>query len=104
VPLHTGRDPCLNYVQKPTKILQTVEGGFLPQMKIIAAGGHVAGGTERLLVGPGVYCTSHHKVREPPFPAKVTVASIAAAAPAVAASAAAAPPPRRRRHRRHRRH
>lgn len=46
-----GLDPCLNYVRKPTKILQTSEGSFLPQMKLIAAGGHVAGGTERFLEG-----------------------------------------------------
>ena len=46
-----GLDPCLNYVRKPTKILQTSEGSFLPQMKLIAAGGHVAGGKDRLLEG-----------------------------------------------------
>lgn len=46
-----GLDPCLDFMQKPTKILQTGEGSFLPQMKLIAAGGHIAGGAERFLEG-----------------------------------------------------
>lgn len=50
-PQGRGLDPCLDYVRRPTKILQTIEGSFLPQMKLIAAGGHVAGGKERFLEG-----------------------------------------------------
>ena len=44
-------DPCLGSVKKPTKIIQTLEGEFMPPMKLIAAGGHVAGGTEKVLEG-----------------------------------------------------
>ena len=46
-----GFDPCLNFVKKPTKILRTAENSFMPQMKLIAAGGHVTGGTEKVLEG-----------------------------------------------------
>ena len=46
-----GGDPCLNYVKKPTKIIRTAEGSFMPQMKLVAAGGHVAGGTDKVLDG-----------------------------------------------------
>ena len=45
-----GGDPCLNYVKKPTKIIRTAEGSFMPQMKLVAAGGHVAG-TDKVLDG-----------------------------------------------------
>jgi alpha-tubulin suppressor-like RCC1 family protein len=38
-----GNDPCLNYVKKPTKIFKTNENRFMPQMKLIAVGGHFAG-------------------------------------------------------------
>ncbi len=46
-----GSDPCLNSVQKPTKILRTVDGSFMPQIKLVACGGHVAGGTDKALEG-----------------------------------------------------
>ena len=46
-----ANDPCLNAVQKPTKILRTADGGFMPQIKFVACGGHVAGGTDKALEG-----------------------------------------------------
>ena len=46
-----GYDPCLNSVQKPTKILRTADGSFMPQIKLVACGGHVAGGTDKALEG-----------------------------------------------------
>lgn len=44
-------DPCLNSVQKPTKILRTADGDFMPLIKLVACGGHVAGGTDKKLEG-----------------------------------------------------
>lgn len=44
-------DPCLNSVQKPTKILRTADGDFMPLIKLVACGGHVAGGTDKTLEG-----------------------------------------------------
>jgi alpha-tubulin suppressor-like RCC1 family protein len=46
-----GFDPCLNSVQRPRKIVRTAEGGFMPQIKLVACGGHVAGGTGKALEG-----------------------------------------------------